>query len=377
VMVKPGAYAPASSHTLSRLIQKYLDPECIKVAEGDRAVTGALLEQRYDKICFTGSGFVGKIVLESAAKHLTPCILELGGKSPCIVDASANLEHAADRLVWGTFLNGGQSCVRPDFVLVHEQVAERFLAQLGRAIEQFYGVDPSASEWFGRAINDKAYERLATIVKGAAADKKVLIGGKCEKTDRYIAPTVLDYGSDLTAFAACEAMQDELFGPVLPVARYTDLEQVFDFCKNLVTGKPLALYCFSTDGTVIEGVKRRTTSGGLCINDTMMHLTNHEIPFGGVGASGMGSYHGHRSFLAFTHEKAVLEKSPLLDQSPLFKPLLAARFPPYSPFKQTLIKVFSARAAEVVLNSPRRPSFWLVLCAIVGWMMGLRVTWVG
>jgi len=365
-LLKPGSYAPATSHVISRLVQQYLDPAAIVVAEGDREVTTALLDQRFDKIFFTGSGFVGKIILQAAAKHFTPCLLELGGKSPAIVDRSADLGHAARRLVWGTFINGGQTCIRPDFLLVHEAVAEPFLKLLKATIKEFYGADPQKSEWFGRCVNERAFKRLEAIVRGAPPSV-VYSGGRTDAAERYIEPTVLDYGGDWRAFSSCEAMQDELFGPILPVCRYSDLEAVVSFVKALPTGKPLALYCFATDSAVVEDVKRRTTSGGLCINDCVMHIANHDLPFGGVGASGMGSYHAHRSFLAFTHEKAVLSRSPAVDEYTVLKPLLAARFPPYAPHKQFLVKLFGMWTFDKAVNVHRSPAVAVALLAYLAY----------
>jgi len=210
-----------------------------------------------------------------------------------------------------------------------------------------------------------------------ATSSHVCIGGKTDASDRFIEPTLLDYGTDMAAFAESAAMQDEIFGPILPMVTYTDAEQAIAHATRLPTGKPLALYAHTTDAAFVESLKRRTTSGALVINDVMMHAVNHELPFGGVGASGMGSYHGHRSFLAFTHEKAVLEKSPMLDESPALKPVLAARFPPYTPFKSTLIKTFGARPAGLAVNVHRYVSFWVVLAAYAAYAMGLRITWVG
>jgi aldehyde dehydrogenase (NAD+) len=427
IVVKPGSYAPAASHALSRLLQKYLDPECVRVAEGDRAVTSALLEQHFDKICYTGSGFVGKIVLQAASKHLTPCILELGGKSPCIVDASVNLDHAARRIAWGSFLNSGQTCVRPDFLLLHASIADAFLAKLKDVIKEYYGADAQKSQWYGRVINQKAFARVEGLIKNAK--DKVRIGGRVDADDRFVEPTVLDYGADLKAFGACEAMQDEIFGPIMPAVRFSNLEEALSIVKGLPTGKPLALYCYATDSRVIEQVKRRTTSGksptppppppsllppppplssglsrrrcphesarlttpsmpslqltptrptsppGAClINDSLMHLANHELPFGGVGESGMGAYHGFRSFCAFTHEKAVLEKSPMLDQSILLKPLLAARFPPYTPFKKFLVAAFTMPIADIAVNI-HHYRMALLFCALAAcWASGLRVS---
>jgi len=370
VVIKPGAYARASSHSIARLVLKYMDPSSVAVAEGDRTVTAALLENRFDKICFTGSGYVGKIVAAAAAKQLTPCLLELGGKSPCIIDRSADLAHAAKRFVWAAFVNGGQTCVRPDFLMVHEAVADAFLAQVRRCVQSFYG-DAQATEWFGRCINDAAFARLAALVSGAA--EHVVIGGHVDKADRFIAPTILDYGSDLGRFKASEAMQDENFGPVVPAVRFQDVEQVVELVRGLPTGKPLALYAFSRDAAFCETIRRRTTSGALNINDCLMHMANNGLPFGGVGASGMGAYHGEHSFKAFTHEKAVLEKSQALDA--LLTPLLDLRFPPYTPLKQRIVKALSMRAFELLVNVHRHTAFWLLLLAYAGYAAGLRITW--
>jgi len=376
VMIKPGAYAPVCSHTISRLVQKYLDPDCFRVAEGDRLVTSALLEQRFDKICFTGSGFVGKLVLAAAAKHLTPCMLELGGKSPAIVDRSADLDHAAGRLVWGTFVNSGQTCVRPDFCLVHDAVADKFLQLLKTKLLAFYGRDAQLTEWFGRCINPAAAKRLAGLIDSCKAH--VYHGGRVDLADRYIEPTILDYGRDLRAFSASEAMQDEIFGPILPCARYTDLEDVLRLIKELPTGKPLALYAFTRDDRVTHAIRTRTTSGALGINDCLMHLANHDLPFGGVGASGMGAYHGRRSFLAFSHEKAVLQKYAAVDQLPGLKQLLDARFPPYTPTKKAIIQLFSLPAVEAAVNIHRHPAFNPLLLCVVAWYVaaavGIRVS---
>ena len=376
VMVKPGSFAQHTSHALSRLIQRYLDPECIKVAEGDKDVTTALLEERWDKIAFTGSAYVGRIVAQAAAKHLTPCLLELGGKSPCIVDKSCHLEHTAQRLVWGAFLNAGQTCVRPDFLLVDALVADALLAKIKQAIVDFYGSDTAATPYFGRMINAKAFARLRAILDDAPSHVR-RIGGSYDEGALYIEPTILDYGTDEKGFCASAAMQDEIFGPILPVLRYEGgVETALRLARQCSHGKPLAFYCYARDGDVKDQICRRTTSGGLCLNDNLMHLANRDLPFGGVGASGMGAYHGARSFLAFSHEKAVLEKSPLLDESFLLKPLLAARFPPYTPVKKFLLKAFSLRLADHLVNAHRRPVVWLALILLVAWrVLGLRITW--
>lgn len=350
VVLKPGSYAVHSSNCLARLIPQYLDPACVRVVEGNRTVTSALLKERFDKIFFTGSGFVGRIVARAAAEHMTPCVLELGGKSPCIIDKSANLEHTAKRLCWGTFVNGGQTCVRPDFVMVHADIADDFFTQMQKTVLDFYGAKPEATKWFGRCINEAAFTRLAKLVD--ENKEKIVVGGATIAEERFIAPTIFDFGADQQAFTDSSLMQDELFGPLLPCVRYTDVDDAVQFVRRLPTGKPLALYAFGSNKRFIETIKIRTTSGGLCINDVLMHLANHELPFGGVGSSGMGAYHGEYSFNCFTHEKAVLQKSQFLDQTPLFKPLLAARFPPYTPFKMFLVKVFGAHVVEKLVNMP-------------------------
>lgn len=375
-LIRPGSYAVKTSHAMCRLVNKYMDSECIRIAEGDRTLTAKILEQKFDMICFTGSEFVGKLVAEAAAKHLTPCILELGGKSPAIIDKSAHLTHAAQRLCWATFLNAGQTCVRPDFVLVHEEVADQFLKELKTAIKDFYTEDAKSTEYYGRIINAKAFERLAELV-GKGKDS-IVIGGASDAAQRFIEPTVFDFGRDLDSFRAQPVMQDEIFGPLLPVCRYSNTEEVVQFVRSLPTGKPLACYVYSRDAATIDTITKRTSSGGMCINDSVMHLTNHELPFGGVGESGMGSYHGEYSFTAFTHKKAVLRKYPAIDEAPLMKTLLAARFPPYTNFKKLAIKLFSSSFAATAVNPPIGAliSFLkkVVVAVILARLLGYRVS---
>jgi len=337
-------------------------------------MTAALLRERFDLIFYTGSGFVGRIVAEAAAKHLTPTVLELGGKSPVIVDKSANLEHAAARIVWGAFLNGGQTCVRPDFVMMHCDIADRLLPLLKKFVVQFYGENPQSTEWFGRCINDKAFNRLRALMEGAA--DSVVIGGDCDEKERFIAPTILDFGSDLAAFREAPVMADELFGPLLPAVRYKETAEAVDFVRGLKTGKPLALYAFGTDSGFVDEVRDRTTSGGLCVNDVIMHLANDQLPFGGVGSSGMGRYHGPYSFDTFSHKKAVLHKSPMLDQSPLFRGLLQMRFPPYSPLSKWVVSTFgtftASHSMNVLLRFVKKYCFVVAVAATM-YAMGFRI----
>jgi len=243
-------------------------------------------------------------------------------------------------------------------------------------ITKYYGENPQKTEWFGRCINDQAFQRLDKLVKDSTGYCSLIAGGVTDSADKYISPTILDFGSDIDAFRSSAVMSDELFGPILPCIRYKNLETVIQFIRQLPTGKPLALYCFSRNQNMIKQVKERTSSGGLVINDCLMHLANHELPFGGIGNSGMGSYHGVRSFNAFTHEKAVLEKSAFLDQSILFKPLLAARFPPYTPTKTFLVKMFSLHWVSKAVNYPVpifRKLVLLLGLISVSYALGIRV----
>lgn len=300
-------------------------------------MTQACLAQRWDLIFFTGGAYVGKMVAEAAAKHLTPTILELGGKSPAIVDASVNINVAARRLAWGSFANAGQTCVRPDHLYVHEDIADKFLAALKSAVRGFYGQPVQQSEEFGRLINTRAQQRVAGLVQ--ASKEYVAMGGECDEADLFVAPTVLDFGSDVEAFERSEAMKDEIFGPVLPMLRYSSLDQVLAMVAT--REKPLALYFFSSDSAAQEKVLSTTTSGGAVVNDVMMHLANPSLPFGGVGASGMGNYHGKYSFDSFSHQKAVLKKYFMAD--------VPARYPPYAIWK---------KAALSIVQKPRSASEW-------------------
>lgn len=345
VMLRPGNYTKHTSKAFTELIPKYMDNNCIKiVGQQDRHATASLLKLRWDKIFFTGGTRVGKIVAEAAAKHLTPTVLELGGKSPCIVDKSASLDVAAKRIVWGAFTNCGQTCVRPDYLFVHEDIADTFISKLKKTINEYYGKNPQKTEFFGRLINPSAHGRVAQLIN--SSQKYVVHGGQVDPDDKYIAPTLLDFSSDLEAFQKAPIMNDEIFGPALPIYRYKDLHEVIDFINK--NEKPLALYCFSTNSTVSETILTSTSSGGANVNDVMMHLSNPHLPFGGVGLSGMGSYHGKNSFNTFTHQKAVLWKTNWLD--------VPARYPPYTDTKKKVMGI-----ATMVI--PARPKVldWLML----------------
>jgi aldehyde dehydrogenase (NAD+) len=296
---------------MARLIPEYLDSGAVAVVEGAAAETQAILDQKFDHIFFTGSAQRGRAVLEKAAKHLTPVTLELGGKSPCLVDETADLAVAARRIAWGKFINAGQTCVAPDYVLVHRAVEEKLLVGLRDAVREFYGDEPRQSPDYCRIVNDRSFVRLRGLLTGG----QVFCGGECDAVERYIAPTILRK----VPFDA-PVMQSEIFGPILPVIPVPHMNAAIDFVNS--RPKPLVLYLFSSSRRLAQEVLERTTSGNVCVNEVVLHLAVPELPFGGVGASGMGRYHGRWSFDTFTHAKGVLHKSVLLD--------LPIRYPPYT-----------------------------------------------
>jgi acyl-CoA reductase-like NAD-dependent aldehyde dehydrogenase len=309
-VVKPSEAAPHTSRLIADMIGKAFDPSYLAAVEGGVEETKALLDQRFDYIFFTGGTHVGRIIMAAAARHLTPVTLELGGKNPCIVDAGADLDKAARRIAWGKLVNAGQTCIAPDFVLAQKSIKPALLARLAAAIESFYGADPERSPDFGRIVNDRHFERLSALMQ----DGEIVVGGKTDAAQRYIAPTIIDGVSWDHAL-----MQEEIFGPILPVLDFDDLEAVLAALES--KPKPLALYFFSEDRDRQEQVLRRLSSGGACINDTFAQLLNLQLPFGGVGDSGMGAYHGKAGFETFSHRKSVVKRSTWLD--PGFK------YPPY------------------------------------------------
>ena len=319
-VVKPSAYSPATSAVI-RDILKCFPPEYVAVVEGGRGENQALLDQKFDCIFFTGGVETGKEVMVKAARHLTPVTLELGGKSPCIVDKTARLDLAAKRLVFGKLLNCGQTCVAPDYLLVDRRVKDRFLEYLKRWITVMYGENPLDNGGYVRMVNGKHFRR----VMGLIDPDKVVFGGKGDPDTLKIQPTILDNVSPEDA-----VMQEEIFGPVLPVLTFEDVQEALDFVN--ARPRPLALYLFSRDRRVQELFLRRASFGGGCINDTVIHLATSRMPFGGVGNSGMGSYHGRASFDTFSHRKSIVKKSTLLD--------LPVRYAPCTPVKNKLLRLF-------------------------------------
>lgn len=298
-VLKPSPYVPNVSKVTRQLIGDTFNDEYIAVVQGNRDVNAALLEERWDLIFFTGSPALGKIVMGAAARNLTPVVLELGGKSPCIVDKDADIKTAARRIAWGKSLNAGQTCIAPDYLMLHEDIKDVFLKELELNFKELLGDNPQETKHFVRIVNDKAFDRLEGYLK----DGKVVSGGRTDKSDRYFEPTVLD---DVPQDAT--VMNEEIFGPIFPVRTFKEIDEAISYVVS--REKPLALYYFGGQG---DKVLRHTSSGGACINDTIMHIANENVPFGGVGNSGLGSYHKKRSFDAFTHYRAVITTPTFLD----------------------------------------------------------------
>lgn len=318
-VVKPSAYSPASSAIVKKLIEEVFPSEYVAVVEGGRAENAALLEQRFDYIFFTGGTTVGRLVMEKAAAHITPITLELGGKSPCIIEKSCDLQIAAARLVFGKYLNCGQTCVAPDYVLVDRAIKDAFLELVKQQIIKMFGEHPLENPDYGKIINEKHFERLLGLIER----EKVVCGGESDAKSLRLAPTVLD---NVTAEDA--VMQEEIFGPIMPVLTFDKIEEAEQFVRE--REKPLALYLFTGDKAIEKRFLQYVSFGGGCINDTVIHLATSEMGFGGVGYSGMGDYHGQKSFDTFSHEKSIVKKGSWLD--------LPMRYQPYKEGHLKLIK---------------------------------------
>ena len=309
VVVKPSAYSPATSKIVEKIIKECFLPEYVAVVTGGRAENQALLDQKFDFIFFTGSQAVGKEVLRRAAEHLTPAVLELGGKSPCIVDVSANIGLAAKRIVWGKYLNCGQTCVAPDYILCESSVKDEFVKAVIAEIKKQYGEDSLENKDYGKIINEKHFARLCGLI-----DKdKVVIGGNVNADTCQIAPTVMDHVTYDDA-----VMGEEIFGPIMPILTFDDFDSVVDELKT--KDKPLALYLFTSNKKHIKRVTAELSYGGGCINDVVIHLATSNMGFGGVGESGMGAYHGKAGFDAFSHYKAIVNKKTWLDLPMRYQP---------------------------------------------------------
>ncbi|MDD6023368.1 MAG: aldehyde dehydrogenase [Oscillospiraceae bacterium] len=320
-ILKPSAYSPATSAVIKKLVSAVFPEEYVAVVEGGREENTALLEQPFDYIFFTGGTAVGQLVLQKAAQHFTPVTLEMGGKSPCIVDRTANLKVAAQRIAFGKYLNCGQTCVAPDYLLIHEDVKDEFLTLFEQAVTKMYGANPLENPDYGRIVNHRHFDRLSRILEG----ETILFGGQRNPETLQIAPTLVG-----PVEPDGPAMRQEIFGPILPYMTFTELKDAINFIR--FRPKPLALYMFSTHTDSIRLVQNNVSYGGGCVNDTIIHLATSEMGFGGVGMSGMGSYHGKKGFDTFTHEKSTVEKANWLD--------LPFRYQPYDRWKEKLIRMF-------------------------------------
>ncbi|TDM12090.1 aldehyde dehydrogenase [Macrococcus lamae] len=310
-IVKPSELTPHTSQVISEIIAATFETNYVTTVLGEKEVTSDLLKEKFDFIFFTGSTKVGQIVYEAASKHLTPVALELGGKSPTIIDATANIKVAAERITFGKFINAGQTCVAPDYILIDRQVKDKFIRAMQTTIKEFYGEDPERSDDFGRIVNDNHFKRLSGLLE--ASLDRVIVGGKTNIETRYIEPTILDHVT-----LDDEVMKEEIFGPILPIITFDSSDEVFDIIRSFE--KPLALYVFSEDSDYVKTVFKRLSFGGGCINDTLMHVSNPYLPFGGVGASGIGTYHGKYSFDLFSHQKAYMTKGTKLETGLMFPP---------------------------------------------------------
>lgn len=321
VLLKPSNYSPKTSLVMTEILTKVFPKELVFVVLGGRAENAALLDIKFDYIFFTGGKTVGKLVYRKAAEFLTPVTLELGGKSPCVVDKTAKLPLAARRIVFGKFLNAGQTCVAPDYILVHESVKDDLIKEIKKEIVRQYGDEPLKNDCFGKIVTDRHFDRIVSLID----QEKVVHGGKCDKERRKIEPTVLDNVTDDDA-----VMKEEIFGPILPILTYRDVGDILD--RVNLNSSPLAFYVFTEDKMLADGLMKTCRYGGGCVNDVVIHLATPYMPFGGFGESGLGGYHGKYGFETFTHFKSVIDKSTKID--------LNMRYQPYKESNDRLIKKF-------------------------------------
>jgi aldehyde dehydrogenase (NAD+) len=321
VVLKPSEFALETSSIIKKIISEVFKEDEVVIVEGGLEETQTLLKQKFDYIFFTGSTAVGKVIMKAAAENLTPVTLELGGKSPCLIEESANIDIAAKRVAWGKFLNAGQTCVAPDFVLIPTKLQDQFIERLNYYITTFYGLDVKASHDYPRIVNHRHFDRLEQLL----IPDKIAVRGQLNREENFIGPTVMknvDWSD--------KVMQDEIFGPILPIIPYEDLQEAIKQILNLP--KPLAFYLFSEDAEKQNQIISIIPFGGGCINDTVIHLANPNLPFGGVGTSGIGSYHGKKSFDTFSHYKSLYQQGSLVD--------IPLRYPPYNEQKMNWIKFF-------------------------------------
>lgn len=319
-VLKPSELAENTSKLLAELVPQYLDTDAFCVVEGGVEETTEVLQQKFDHILYTGGETVGKIVMRAAAEHLTPVTLELGGKSPCVVDSNTNLDVTVNRIAWCKWMNAGQTCVAPDYVIVTRDFADEFLVKMKQKIEDFYGADAQKSQDYGRIINHRHWQRINNYLQ----DQNVVYGGKGDEQERYLEPTLV-LNPDLDS----PLMRDEIFGPILPIVVIDDLSEAAPLINS--RPKPLAMYVFSKNDSFVDTLLGQTSAGNVCVNDGMMFMANQDLPFGGVGNSGMGAYCGQSGFDTFSHLKAIMKRSFALD--------LDVRYAPYSDKKLKMLKM--------------------------------------
>lgn len=348
VVMKPSEVSPTCARVLTELIERYVAKDVISIVNGAVAETTALLAERFDHIMYTGNDRVARIVMTAAAKHLTPVTLELGGKCPTIVDDTCgDLSVVAQRLVWGRVLNAGQTCIAPDYILVKESVKKDLIEALRTARTKFLGSDPKQCEHYSRIVNDFHYKRVRQLMDGG----KAVVGGETDDATRFIAPTVLD---DVDLDHAL--MKDEIFGPLLPLLTFRTKQEVIDFINK--REKPLALYIFSKDSDFVDSILTMTSSGGATVNDTLMHVSVDTLPFGGVGNSGMGAYHGKHTFDTFSHTKSVMKRKLILEMTN------DLRYPPYTDRNLGLLRFLLAKKREAYFS--KRAVRGILAVAVVG-----------
>lgn len=312
-MLKPATYSSNTAKILEKLITETFPKEYISIIQGGREVNEIVLKERFDLIFFTGSPSLGKIVMKSASEHLTPVVLELGGKSPCIVDKDADLTIAARRIMWGKTINAGQTCVAPDYLFVHASIKEKLVEKMKSSLLEMFGENPQESSFYPRIINDKAMKRLVGLMEKG----RILHGGKVDLADKFIEPTLID-----NLKLDDPIMQEEIFGPILPIFTFENIDEPINYINS--NEKPLALYFFGSKKSA-KNILHKTSSGGGCINDTLLHIGNHKMPFGGVGNSGTGRYHGHHSFLAFSHQRSIVTSRNEFDLKAKYAPFKGLR----------------------------------------------------
>ncbi|KAF9543781.1 Aldehyde dehydrogenase [Mortierella hygrophila] len=353
-VLKPSEVTPHSARLIAELIPRYLDNKAFMVVNGGAPETTQLLDYKWDHIFYTGNGTVAKIIMRAAAKHLTSLTLELGGKSPVIIDENANMTVAAKRIAFGKTFNAGQTCIAPDYILITAKAEEKFVPALKQAYLEMYGPDPQASKDYGRIVNTRHFKRLCDVLmENKSGD--VVIGGQADENDLFIAPTVIT-----NVERDDKLMEEEIFGPLLPLIRVTDIDDAIEYINS--KDEPLALYIFSTNRKLVNKVLDSTRSGGVLVNDTLMHVSEGTLPFGGTGPSGMGSYHGKSSFDAFTHVRSTMIKG----LSPVIESAMGLRYAPYTPWNMTVAKMLMETTPQFKRGFLQKYIKWIVVVLLFG-----------